>query len=829
MAVLELLRFQEEAHDALAERFREVRAQYDRLGNNHADQDVIRKRSGAILLQAPTGSGKTLLACRLLATLSDEERIVWFWFAPFSGVIDQTKATIQAQSPTLPLLDLTIDRRVDGLRPGGIFVTTWQSVATGNKEGRKARVSGDAGMALDDLIIAAREDGFRIGCVVDEAHHGFKKAAEAKRFFTDILQPDYTLMMTATPKDSDAKAFARETGYQVGDEDEWASVSRHDGVKAGLLKRGVKMARFIVRNQDDAKLVDFERTAMRECSTMHRMIKATLGDNGISLTPLMLVQVPNGGKHIDMAREYLTGTLGYPESAVRVHTASEPDSDLMSLANDPNVEVLIFKMAVALGFDAPRAWTLAALRGSRDASFGVQVVGRLMRRHRLLHGKEGLPKELDYGYVFLANDEAQEGLMAAGELINQMPTQANELGSQTVVTIIAGTPEVQVARCGEPLTLFRPDTQETIRSEAAPGESGDFRLTASPAGFQESFLDQVDWTPVARNFAGDAPPITTSAASALTAALAADAHLVYRYKLCEGVPSAVVTEKMPPEPDDFEEQVASNIDFTAVLADRDRVRTRIVQRTMDLFEQSEIVDEEKWASLSPEAIAEKALQLVFQFDVDHYSFPRLLEERFRNALINQGIELPADDEVLLQQLDLVLIRNNRLIAEAVKRCRAAQLFTEEVLLAQEVTSELRLEPSKRNIYGVFPLDLNQDERRFAELLDIDDNVLWWHRNLPQQPDSVGLYGWSLGKGFFPDFVIGIKDRKVSNGIALVEMKGPHLQLYERAKASARHKVYGLAVMVGYDKEKKDFVMFREEADQLFENGRFETSRMRWDG
>jgi adenine specific DNA methylase Mod len=80
-----------------------------------------------------------------------------------------------------------------------------------------------------------------------------------------------------------------------------------------------------------------------------------------------------------------------------------------------------------------------------------------------------------------------------------------------------------------------------------------------------------------------------------------------------------------------------------------------------------------------------------------------------------------------------------------------------------------------------------------------------------------------------DFVIGIKDRKVGNGIALVEMKGPHLQLYERAKASARHKVYGLAVMVGYDKEKKDFVMFREEADQLFENGRFETSRMRWDG
>lgn len=824
MPVLELLPFQQEAHDALAERFREVRAQYDRIGDNPSGLDVIRKRSGAILLQAPTGSGKTLLACRLLATLSDEDRIIWFWFAPFSGVIDQTRATIQAQSPTLPLLDLEVDRRLDGLRPGGTFVTTWQSVATSNKEGRKARISGDIGLALDDLIVAAREDGYRIGCVMDEAHHGFKKAAEAKRFFTEVLQPDYTLMMTATPKDSDAKSFARETGWQVGDEDEWASICRHDGVKWGLLKTGVKMARFIVRNQDDSKLVDFERTALRECSVMHRRIKEILQDNGVSLTPLMLVQVPNGGQHIDMAREFLTASLGFPEGAVRVHTATEPDTDLLTLANDPTVEVLIFKMAVALGFDAPRAWTLAALRGSRDANFGVQVVGRLMRRHRLLHNKEGLPPELEHGYVFLANSEAQEGLMEAGDLINRMPNQVNELGSQTVVTIIAGTPEVQVARCGEPLRLFSPESPH----EAQGNTTDIFRLIPLPGGSQESLLDQTDWTPVARSYPGDGSSTGDSLSTALTLALAADARREHCYRLRDDAPKTLVTEKMPPVPDDFEERVAVQIDFTAVLADRDRVRTKVVQRTQDLFDPGEIVDEEKWATLSPEAIAEKALQLVFQFDVDRYSFPRLLEERFRNALVNQGIEPPKDDELLLQQLDLVLVRNERLIADAIKRCRAAQLYTEEIPLMPEARSELRLDPAKRNIYGVFPPDLNLDERRFAELLDIDGDVLWWHRNPSQQPTSVALYGWSLGKGFFPDFVIGVKDRKAGNGIALVEIKGPQLQHYERAKASARHKLYGQSFMVGYDKGKKDFVMFREEAGQLYENGRFEISRLRWD-
>ncbi|MBE0503822.1 MAG: DEAD/DEAH box helicase family protein [Desulfuromonadales bacterium] len=819
MAVLELLRFQQEAHDALAARFREVRTQYDRLGDNLADQDVIRKRSGAILLQAPTGSGKTLLACRLLATLSDEERIVWFWFAPFSGVIDQTRATIQAQSPTLPLLNLEVDRRLDGVRPGGVFVTTWQSVATSNKEGRKARISGDNGLALDDLFVAAREDGYRIGCVVDEAHHGFKKAAEAKRFFTETLQPDYTLMMTATPKDADAKAFARETGYQVGDEENWASVCRHDGVKSGLLKKGVKMVRFIVRNADDGKLVDFERTALRECSAMHRRIKETLAANGISLTPLMLVQVPNGGQHIDMARDYLIGTLGFAESSVRVHTASEPDSDLMSLANDPSVEVLIFKMAVALGFDAPRAWTLAAMRGARDASFGVQVVGRLMRRHRLLHGRE-VPPELEHGYVFLANSEAQEGLMEAGDLINRMPNQISELGSQTVVTIIAETPGVQVVRCGEPLRLFGSAPVPEVGVSAASA-------TPAPLGSQGFLLDQADWLPVASNFTRETPMAGESRGSSLILALAADARREYQFPLREHAPQTLVTEKMPPLPDDFEEQVVAQIDFTTVLSDRDRVRTKVVQRTQDLFEPGEIIDEEMWASFSTEALAEKARQLVIQFDVDQYSFPRLLEERFRAALINQGIEPPQDDEQLLQQLDLVLVRNDRLIAEAIKRCRAAQLSTVEVALLPEIRSEFRLDPSKRNIYGVFPADLNNDERHFAELLDIDENVLWWHRNPSQQSSSVALYGWSLGKGFFPDFIVGVKDRKVGNGIALVEVKGPQLQYFERAKASAHHKIYGLAFMVGYNREKKDFVIFREEAGNLYENGRFETARLRW--
>ena len=828
MAVLELLGFQQQAHDGLLARFLEAKGQMDQFGPSPKASaiDTIRKSSGAILFQAPTGSGKTLIATRAVASLSDRDRILWFWFAPFAGVVDQTRQTLHAQAPTLSLLDLETDRRLDALRAAPLFVTTWQSVATSNKEGRKARVSGDGGLAVDELIAGAREEGYRIGCVVDEAHHGFKKAAEAKRFFSEVLRPDYTLLMTATPKDSDAKAFARETGYEVGDEESWASVSRYEGVQAGLLKRGVKMARFIVRNPDDAVLVDFERTALRECAAMHRQMKDTLAREGVALTPLMLVQVPNGGEHIAMARNYLTGKLGFPEQAVKVHTANEPDPDLLALANDPQVEVLIFKMAVALGFDAPRAWTLAALRGARDASFGVQVVGRIMRRHRSVHGRKNLPDELEYGYVFLANSEAQEGLLNAGDLINQMPTHVAELGSQTVVTFIADEPEVQVVRNGESLRLF---ADGRVEFPDPPSNGGASLFAPSSSGNQQEFLDRAGWTPMAKGLLStpfSSPEATT--ASLLTSVLANDARVGYTYRRLSDGPTSLLTERMPPLPDDYEEQVAAQIDFMAVMGDKDRVRTRVVQRTQEIFGVSDIVDEEKWATLSPEAIAAKAKQLVFQFDVDRFSFPRLLRERFRKALINGGYDPPGDDEQLLQQLDLILVRNPKLIAEAVRRCRAAQLVVEDVPLPEAISSDLRLSSAKRNLYGAFPADLNPDERRFAELLDIDENVLWWHRNQSQQPTSVGLYAWSHGRGFFPDFVVAVKGRLVGHGLALVEVKGPQLQHYDRAKASARHREYAGAFMVGYHPGKKSFVMFWEENGQLYEHGAFEVARLRFD-
>ncbi|KAF1035762.1 MAG: hypothetical protein GAK33_04628 [Burkholderia lata] len=825
------LKFQERHIDVLTKRFATLKERYDALGPSPSGSalEVIRKNSACVLLQAPTGIGKTLIGIEAVAKFSAMERVIWFWFAPFAGVVSQTKLALKAQAPALSHLDIGSDRKTANLTPGAVFVLTWQTVVSTSKDARLARQTGDRGLGVDDLIAAARKEGFRIGVVADEAHHGFVKASGASKFFAEVLKPDYVLLMTATPRDGDAAAFSKLSGYVIGGPAEWASVTRDEGVKAQLLKKSVKAARFIAKSQDDAQLLKFEEVALSECAIMHRHIKDQLKLAGIDLVPLMLVQVPNGDEAIAAAHKYLTETLQFSPESVRSHTATEPDPNLLALARDPSIEVIIFKMAIATGFDAPRAFTLAALRGARDKAFGIQVVGRIMRVHKLLQGKmNATPAVLQYGYVFLANSEAQEGLRTAASEINRMPEQLAEATPSTVVTIIAGEPRAQVVHAGQTLSLL------PVQEEA---EEADFSYAQTAEGVS---VTGPSWKPGTQSTLFDTFMSDAGADRYLTTGLSATSKLVeafeleasagaYRYVRSAGVPKELETEKLPKTADDVEQQLANYIDFTPVLADRGKVRAKLTERVSDVFTSEELEDRDIFAKLSPAAIAEKARQTALAFpDADKRELLKSLKARLKGCLLEGGFEMPESEEELTQQLELILVRNENLVRNAFKRLRADQVVVSTAYLPEAFDSTTVLPPAKRASYGVFPENLGADEVKFAELLDTADDVEWWHRNLPgaTSTDNVGLYSWSGGTGFYPDFVVKLKNRKEGGGIALIEVKGPHLRQYEKAKAAARHPSYGRVFMVGKVSREGDFRLWRlTSEDELVDDGKFEFVRL----
>lgn len=104
--------------------------------------------------------------------------------------------------------------------------------------------------------------------------------------------------------------------------------------------------------------------------------------------------------------------LGVRDEVIAIQTSSEPNPDFHMSAYETSRQVLIFKVSTATGFDAPRAWTLAAVRSSPVKEFGLQIVGRIMRVHtsvRPIHDSDAL---LDRGYVFLTDADMQTGLFS---------------------------------------------------------------------------------------------------------------------------------------------------------------------------------------------------------------------------------------------------------------------------------------------------------------------------------------------------------------------------------------------------------------------------------
>ncbi|MGD9584112.1 MAG: DEAD/DEAH box helicase [Lysobacterales bacterium] len=827
---LALLGFQDTLVEGVLKRLTTARELYDALSDagtgGERQRQTVAKHDGAVVLYAPTGAGKTLMAAEILARFDPTTPTLWFWFSPFAGLVEQARQVLRLQAPALRLLDLDSDRRLDTISAGGVFVTTWQSVATANQSGRLARSRSDSGQSLDDLLTLARAQGLRIGCVVDEAHHGFHKAKEARTFFTDVLKPDYALMMTATPRDADALQFERDTGYRIGDPDDWATVARQAGVDIGLLKRGVKVVRFIAPDNDVAALVDFERNALQQCTQMHRHIQQQLTAHGVPLTPLMLVQVPDGNQAMQDAKALLVRELGFAESAVRIHTAKEPDPDLIALAYDPTVEVLIFKMAVALGFDAPRAFTLAALRGARDKDFGIQVIGRIMRVHAQLRGRHELPPELHYGFVFLANAEAQEGLLSAGKAIDALSTHAPTLGTQTVVTVIGARHEVQVLRSGETASLL-------IGAEGIAPEFGGAE-SASPA-LLELAQEAQQWGPALGLFADDSQPPAPggdTASRGLSQLLSRDAARQLNYRLRDDVPPRIVSEYLPPVEGRVEQRVADHVDFSpAVLGAMHQTLAKLLRVETELFTGiGEDRESYVLAQLDAGQVAHKVDRQIGLFDVDARALLTALTERFCARLPDAGFAVPEDEESLDRALDIVLVRHPELLRNAFKLARMQQVGERDIELPGVLGSAESLASARRNAYGVMPNNFDSnDERDIAELLDRCDEVLWWHRNPSGKPHSLALYRWDDGAAFHPDFVVAFKGRECAENIALVEVKGKRGwgDLTDVAKANGpAHPHYGRCIFVGREKVGK-FQLLKPQGERLTPYALFDPAQLRW--
>ena len=813
--------FQQTAIDSGLQIFAECKRLLDISPDDPNNRAAAISQHGKLLLEAPTGAGKTLIAGHIVESFSANEDVVWFWFAPFKGIVGQTASALRAELPGLRLRELTEDRQAADSRSGDVFVTTWQAVATKVKDSRNVHRPGEQNLTIEELIAGLRRKKLRLGVVVDEAHHGFFGAGtaetQAMKFFRESLQPEYTVLVTATPDDADITRFEKALGLAKLNR---TTINRQEPVDEGLIKEGIKCIAYFAPPGQEA-LVDYEDVALREGAALHRRLKAELKKLGVDLTPLMLVQVDSKDKSVERAKERLLA-LGFTETQIAIHTAEEPDSGLLALANDEAREVLVFKMAVALGFDAPRATTLVSMRAARDEDFGVQLVGRILRVHRRLQGRaraKTLPEILRYGYVFLADAEAQTGLDLAGQRINKLQTEYAKVSPTTAVMQIGNRFHVQVVGADAQMRLI-PVPPPAAWPAPAPGTvaGGDpslggqdytgFTLDLLTGGYAALELLPEEARP--RVPAGGTPAILTPRG--------------YSYPLRSGMPRRFKTQLVSPDNDVTEEDCAqkfmvSSREILHALA----AKVKVEKKTLEVFTH-QIEMEFTNAAMEPDQAARIAYKVLTKNQsFDARELRRALLRKLKATLRELALDQAEHDEQISHMLNVILCARPELLYQAQKASLAMHFEVDETEegLPMELVHESPLPSARLNVYGVMPPGLNTWERPFAELLDRDAQkiVRWWHRNLPHKPWSVQVV-LEDGRNFFPDFVIGIEGRKSEDGGLLADPKFAFEITQEQPKTHAEHPAYGRVLIlslqggaqwmtVRYDEKMQKAVLDRE--------------------
>lgn len=797
--------FQGEAVGALVATISRVA---DHISTRPDPRREIALKSGTMLLQAPTGSGKTLMLGRAIEGVVGKlsMKCVWFWFAPYSGLVVQTLDSLAEQCPGIRLRDLSVDRSAQGVRDGDVFVQTWAAVAANNKDAKRVRRTREDTLSLDDMLATLRGEGVAIGVVIDEAHLNFGvSAGAAASFYLDVLQPDFTLLATATPNDEKLAAFEKAAGVEVQSR---VVIDRDRVVRAGLNKWGLMLG-YLRMNPGDEALIDFEQATLTAGWTQHRQISARLEDKNIGVVPLMLVQVEDkatGGEDpVARVKAKLLEIQGVREDLIAVHTSGQPDADFHMMAYDHSKQILIFKVAVATGFDAPRAWTLVSVRPNRGTGFGLQIVGRIMRVHPLvrpLHGQDAL---LDKGYVFLTDPDMQAGLSSAVDELKAVRQSLTVLSDQLDVVEYGASP------LSQPLLVV--DAHRLSAYAPPPPANGEERQSRLDILISEGMIDAnvrdmtpdvvdraivagetarlASQTPLFGNLPEHAVPSAPPKPTKQTA---------YRLNRALGLPGSLWQE----HPLDFRQlgdpvflsDVANAFcDQSALVGKLGQSLSRASMSLRDLFIEGEEREVSLSLKISNARVAERA-QAAFQLNdsIDPRHLERALIAALRARAEDGGYSFT--DQDLRRTIQLAVMREPNTLMAAIKIEQGKRARLDNTIPIPETIFDYSdLSIGHKASHGVFPSRMNKPERAFAEMLDADTSgtVQWWLRN-PENELWATRMMLPTGARFFPDFAVGIKGRTSRDGIALVEIKddGEDGRLHSernRIKIQVQHREY----------------------------------------
>jgi type III restriction enzyme len=351
-----------------------------------------------ILLEAPTGSGKTVMMASLIERIVEElpmqprlkDNVAFIWFAPNTLHIQsfQSLQKLYSDANKLNCIDLSSLPGNPILNSKDLLFVNWSTV---DKVKNLWRRENETNTNLETLIENTKAEGTQIILVIDEAHLSAFSGAQAIAV-RNLIQANAEILVTATP------TFQRPQRT--------VSITRKKVIDEQMIKKGVRINIGLDASQQNGENVHIHllRTAFAKKKELEKLYNEELGENVIN--PLILIQLPSENSALSeedkSIRETLEGLLNIEynistnNGRLAVWLSGERNKDGLEEMNGLQ-DVLIFKQAIAQGWDCPRASILVSYRTINSPNFGIQTVGRILR---MPHQRHYNNDTLNYGYVY---------------------------------------------------------------------------------------------------------------------------------------------------------------------------------------------------------------------------------------------------------------------------------------------------------------------------------------------------------------------------------------------------------------------------------------------
>ncbi len=347
-----------------------------------------------IVFKSPTGSGKTLMIAEFLRRLADDSSVSEFaciWTAP-RKLHEQSRDKLEKYYEDSRALDCVFFDELNDNQIGmhEILFLNWESI---RQEGNIIIRENERDFNLRSVLDKTRKAERNIILIIDESHYHL---SEISRELVRNIAPKILVEVSATPVLNNPDRIV-----PVDIEDVKAegmikkSVILNDGVKNKLLGNGVKPG--YAGRADDFIL--------EQALAKRAELAAAFRRAGANVNPLLCIQLPDRRTEQDdniknnALRTLARAGITEENRKLAIYLSGEKENLENIARNDNAAEAMIFKQAIALGWDCPRAHILVLFRNWRNLTFSVQTLGRIMRMPEPETGHYA-DEILNSGYVY---------------------------------------------------------------------------------------------------------------------------------------------------------------------------------------------------------------------------------------------------------------------------------------------------------------------------------------------------------------------------------------------------------------------------------------------